>query len=61
LLQPDASGQKQLLRVRAMVDNQKQYFQANAKVYAQIEVEPIPLYQRVQRELMKLFKVCKYV
>lgn len=61
VLQPDASGQKQLLRVRAMVDNQKQYFQPNAKVYAQIEVEPIPLYQRVQREFMKLFKVRKYV
>ncbi|MFB2935933.1 HlyD family efflux transporter periplasmic adaptor subunit [Aerosakkonemataceae cyanobacterium BLCC-F154] len=61
VLQSDVSGQKQLLRVRAIVDNQQQLFQPNAKVYAQIEVKSIPLYQRVQRELMKLFQVRKYV
>lgn len=61
VLHSDVSGQKQLLRVRAVVDNQQQLFQPNAKVYAQIEVKSIPLYQRVQRELMKLFQVRKYV
>ncbi len=61
VLQSDPSGQKQLLLVRAIVDNRQRLFQPNAKVYAQIEVEPIPLYQRVQRELMKLFKIRKYV
>ncbi|MCL1466093.1 HlyD family efflux transporter periplasmic adaptor subunit [Argonema galeatum] len=61
VLQSDPSGQKQLLRVRAIVDNRQKLFQPNAKVYAQIEVEPIPLYQRVQRELMKLLKIRKYV
>lgn len=61
VLQSDPSGQKQLLRVRAIVDNKERIFQPNAKFYAQIEVESIPLYQRVQRELMKLFQIRKYV
>ncbi len=61
VLQTDPSGQKQLLRVRAIVDNKDRIFQPNAKFYAQIEVESIPLYQRVQRELMKLFQIRKYV
>ncbi|MFB2921023.1 HlyD family efflux transporter periplasmic adaptor subunit [Aerosakkonema funiforme] len=61
VLQTDPSGQKQLLRVRAIVDNKDNIFQPNAKFYAQIEVESIPLYQRVQRELMKLFQIRKYV
>ena len=61
VLQTDPSGQKQLLRVRAIVDHKDRIFQPNAKFYAQIEVESIPLYQRVQRELMKLFQIRKYV
>jgi len=61
VLQSDPSGQKQLLRVRAIVDNKDNLFQPNGKVYAQIEVSPLPLYQRVQRELMKLLKIRKYV
>ncbi|NET56965.1 MAG: HlyD family efflux transporter periplasmic adaptor subunit [Symploca sp. SIO2E6] len=60
VMQPDPSQQKQLLKVRALVNNAEQHLIPGAKVYASIESEKMPLYQKVQRELMKLFKWRKY-
>ncbi|NEP55917.1 MAG: HlyD family efflux transporter periplasmic adaptor subunit [Symploca sp. SIO2G7] len=60
VMQPDPSQQKQLLKVRALINNSEQRLIPGAKVYASIESEKMPLYQKVQRELMKLFKFRKY-
>ena len=60
VMQPDPAQQKQLLKVRALINNSEQRLIPGAKVYASIESEKMPLYQKVQRELMKLFKFRKY-
>lgn len=60
VMQPDATQQKQLLKVRAIIDNPEQKLLPGAKVYAQIESDPIPLYEKVQREFLKLFNFRKY-
>lgn len=60
VMQPDPTQQKQLLKVRALINNSEQRLIPGAKVYASIESEKMPLYQKVQRELMKLFKFRKY-
>lgn len=60
VMQPDPSQQKQLLKVRALINNSEKRLIPGAKVYASIESEKMPLYQKVQRELMKLFKFRKY-
>lgn len=60
VMQPDPSQQKQLLRVRAVINNSQGRLIPGAKVYAQIESEKMPLYQKMQREIMKLFNFRKY-
>jgi multidrug efflux pump subunit AcrA (membrane-fusion protein) len=60
VMQPDVSMQKQVLRVRALVDNSSGRLIPGAKVYAEIESSSMPLYLLVQRELMKLFSFRKY-
>ncbi|HBL13572.1 MAG TPA: hypothetical protein DD379_19675 [Cyanobacteria bacterium UBA11162] len=60
VMQPDPSGQKQLLQVRAVIENYESRLIPGAKVYAEIESEKMPLYEKVRRELVKLFKFCKY-
>lgn len=60
VMQPDSSGQKQLLQVRAVIENSENRLVPGAKVYAEIESEQMPLYEKVRRELVKLFKFCQY-
>lgn len=60
VMQADLAQQKQLLRVRAVINNSQQKLLPGAKVYAQIESESIPLYEKVRRELMKVFNFRKY-
>jgi multidrug efflux pump subunit AcrA (membrane-fusion protein) len=60
VIQTDATQQQRLARGRALVNNPDGQLLPNAKVYAHIAAEPIPLYESVRRELMKLFKVRKY-
>lgn len=60
VMQPDPTQQKQLLKVRAIIDNPEQKLRPGDKIYAQIESDPIPLYEKVQREFLKLFNFRKY-
>ena len=60
VMQPDPSQQKQLLRVRAVIDNPQQSLKPGSKVYARIEAEKIPVYEKVRREFMKVFNFRKY-
>ena len=60
IMQPDPSQQKQLLKVRAFINNSERRLIPGGKVYASIESEKMPLYQKAQRELVKLFKFRKY-
>jgi multidrug resistance efflux pump len=60
VMQPDVSGQRQLLQVRAVIENPDYKLVPGAKVYAEIESERLPLYEKVRRELVKVFQVCKY-
>lgn len=60
VMQPDPSQQKQLLRVRAVIDNPQKSLLPGSKVYAQIESEKIPVYEKVRREFMKVFNFRKY-
>ncbi|MEQ8382358.1 MAG: efflux RND transporter periplasmic adaptor subunit [Coleofasciculus sp. A1-SPW-01] len=60
VMQPDVSGQRQLLQVRAVIENPDYKLVPGAKVYAEIESERLLLYEKVWRELVKVFQVCKY-
>lgn len=61
VMQSDETKQKQLLRVRAEIDNSQEQLLPGAKVYATIKSERIPLYRKVYRELAKLFKFRRHV
>lgn len=56
----DPSQQKQVLKATAVIENTGNLLLPGGKVYAQIEGEKMPIYQKVRRELLKLFNVRKY-
>ncbi len=63
VMQPDTSDpsqQKQVLNATAVIENTGNLLLPGGKVYAQIEGEKMPIYQKVRRELLKLFNVRKY-
>ncbi|MEM9541404.1 MAG: efflux RND transporter periplasmic adaptor subunit [Cyanobacteria bacterium P01_E01_bin.42] len=60
IMRSDETRQKQLLLVRAEINNVMEILKPGAQVYAQIKGEKIPLYRKVQWELAKLFKLPKY-
>ncbi len=60
VMQSDPSQQKKLLAVRAIVDNSQKRLTLGSKVYAEIESQPIPVYEKVRREFMKVFNFRKY-
>ncbi len=63
VMQPDPSDpsqQKQVLKATAVIENTGNLLLPGGKVYAQIEGEKMPIYQKVRRELLKLFNVRKY-
>lgn len=64
VMQPDPSDpsqQKQVLKVTGVIENNgNRPLLPGGKVYAQIEGEKMPIYQKVHRELLKLFNVRKY-
>ncbi|NET91422.1 MAG: HlyD family efflux transporter periplasmic adaptor subunit [Kamptonema sp. SIO1D9] len=56
----DQSGQKRVLRVRAKMENPGEELRPGAEVHAKINAPKIPLYQKIQRELLKVLNIRKY-
>ena len=60
VIQTDVTQQQRLILGHAVVNNSDGLLLPEGKAYAHIATEPIPLYEWVRLELMKLFKVRKY-
>ena len=63
VMQPDPSDpsqQKQVLKATAVIENTENRLLPGGKIYAHIEGEKMPIYQKIRRELLKLFNVRKY-
>ncbi|MDJ1183364.1 HlyD family efflux transporter periplasmic adaptor subunit [Roseofilum casamattae] len=59
-MRPDPSQQSQQLVLTATVDNAEQKGLINSEFHAEVQVGKMPIYKRVQRELMKVLKLRQY-